>query len=161
MVHSTMPSAPLRAATALLAFAAVLPLAAVAAPKPFPGPPSGWDHAVVATPTPQTPRSQETWKKSDGESLTLLADDGLAYPDVVGMVKKNISDNGLKPAVDRDRSCSGHQAHELEMTFGSTIVHQLIVDDAPGVMKLTYTRPQGTPMAADVTTAFTSYCGGP
>jgi hypothetical protein len=151
-------TAPLRAASALIAFAAVLPLAAIAAPKPFPGI-TGWDHTVGATATAQVPRAQETWKKPDGELLTYLADGGLSYDDITGMVKKNISDNSLHPAVDRERQCDGRRAHEVEMTFGATIVHQVIVDDAPGVTKLTYTRPQGTPVSTDVTTAMTAYCG--
>jgi hypothetical protein len=154
-----MPSAPLRA-TALFACVALMPIAAWAAPKPFSGPPSGWDHTVVSSPTPQQPRAQETWKKSDGEQITYLSDGGLAYDDIVGMVHKNISDNGLRPAVDRDRTCEGHRAHEVEMTFGTTIVHQVIVDDAPGVTKVTYTRGQGTSAGADVTAAISAYCGG-
>jgi hypothetical protein len=156
-----MPSEQLRAATTLLAFAALLPIAASAATKPFTGPPSGWDHAVLASPTPQTPRAQETWKKSDGELITYLSDGGLVYDDSVAMIHKNISDNGLKPSVDRDRTCNGRRAHEVEMAFGPTIVHQVIVDDAPGVTKVTYTRGQGTPASPDATAALTSYCGGP
>lgn len=154
-----MPSVPLRSATALLAFAALLPTAASAAPKQFTGPPSGWDHAVVATPTPQTPRSQETWKKSDGELITFLSDGGLAYDDIIVMIKKNITDNKLKPAVDRDRTCAGKRAHEVEMTFGPTVVHQVIIDDAPGVTKVTYTRGQETPASPDATAALNAYCG--
>jgi hypothetical protein len=156
-----MPSEQLRAATALFALAALLPVAASAATKPFTGPPSGWDHAVLATPTPQTPRAQETWKKSDGELITYLADGGLTYDDSVAMIQKNISDNGLKPSVNRDRTCGGRRAHEVEMNFGPTTVHQVIVDDAPGVTKVTYTRGQGTPASPDATAALTSYCGGP
>jgi len=153
-----MPTLTFRAACALVALAAALPLAAAAAAKPFTGP-AGWDHTVGATATPQTPRAQETWKKSDGEFLTYLSDAGLSYDDAVGMVKKNITDNGLKASVDTDRKCDGRRAHELEMTFGTTIVHQIIVDDAPGVTKLTYTRPQGIQSAADIGSALTAYCG--
>ena len=155
-----MPTAPLRAASALLAFAASLPIAAWAAAKPFAGP-SGWDHTVGATATPQLPRAQETWKKSDGELLTYLSDGGLAYDDVVGLVHKNIADNALKPSVDKDRTCDGRRAHEVEMTFGTTVVRQIIVDDSPGVTKLTYTRPQGMTAGTDATTAISTYCGGP
>jgi hypothetical protein len=155
-----MPNAPLRAISVLAALIAVVPLAALAAAKPFAGPASGWDHTVGATATPQTPRGQETWKKSDGELLTYLSDGALSYDDALGMVKKNIADNGLKPSVDTDRKCDGRRAHELEMTFGTTIVHQIIVDDAPGLTKLTYTRPQGTPVGADVTSTLNAYCGG-
>jgi hypothetical protein len=154
-----MLTAPVRAASALIALAAFIPLAATAAPKSFAGV-SGWDHAVVTAPTPQVPRAQETWKKSDGELITYLSDGGLSYDDIVGMVKKNITDNNLKPAMDRDRQCDGRRAHEVEMTFGTTVVHQVIVDDNPGVTKLTYTRSQGTPIGADVTSALTAYCGG-
>jgi hypothetical protein len=153
-----MPNVPLRAASALAALAALLPLVALAAPKPFNGP-SGWDHTVGATASPQTPRAQETWKKSDGEVVTYQSDGGLSYDDIIGMVKKNVADNGIKATVDTDRKCDGRRAHELEMAFGATIVHQVIVDDAPGVTKLTYVRTQGTPAAADATSAITAYCG--
>jgi hypothetical protein len=154
-----MPNAPLRTATALAALTALLPLAALAAPKPFTGPASGWDHTVGATATPQTPRAQETWKKSDGEYITYLSDGALAYDDTVAMVKKNITDNGFKTSIDTDRKCDGRRAHEVEMTFGTSVVHQIIVDDAPGVTKVTYTRPTAVAPAADVTTAITAYCG--
>jgi hypothetical protein len=148
----------LRAAAAIIAIAALLPLAVAAATKPFPGV-TGWDHTVGATPSAQTPRAQETWKKSDGEQLTYLADGGLAYDDIVAMVKKNVADNGIKPALDKDRTCEGKRAHEIEMAFGTTVVHQIIVDDSPGVTKLTFSRAQGQSMPAEVTSALTSYCG--
>lgn len=154
-----MPNAPLRTASALAALAVVLPLAALAAAKPFAGPTAGWDHTVGATATPQTPRSVETWKKSDGELVTYLSDGGLVYDDSVAMIKKNMTDNGFKPAVDTDRKCDGRRAHELELVLGTTVVHQVLVDDAPGVTKVTYTRPQGTAASPDVTSAITAYCG--
>jgi hypothetical protein len=152
-----MANAPLRV-MAFCASVALVPMAALAAAKPFAGP-QGWDHTVTSTPTPQQPRAQETWKKN-GEQITYLSDGGLTYDDIVAMVRKNISDNGLHPTVDRDRTCDGRRAHEVEMTFGTTIVHQVIVDDSPGVTKVTYTREQRKPMAADVTAAFVAYCGG-
>ncbi|GAC1581173.1 MAG: hypothetical protein NVS3B7_16140 [Candidatus Elarobacter sp.] len=155
-----MPTLPFRTAAALVAFAAFLPVAAAAASKPFTGP-AGWEHTVGTMPTSELPRAQETWKKSDGELLTYLADGGLAYDEIVGMVKKNIAANALKTAVDKDRTCDGRRAHEVEMTFGTTLVHQVIVDDAPGVTKLTYTRSSGTPSGADVTSSVSAYCGAP
>ena len=151
-----MRNAPL-AVTATLALAALLPFAASAAAKPFTGP-AGWDHTVQTTPTPQVPRDAETWKQGQ-DVLTLTSDDGLAYADIVGAVEKNIAQNALKPAMDKDRTCAGRKAHELEMTFGSAVVHQVIIDDNPGVMKLTYTRPQSAQMSADVTNAIAAYCG--
>lgn len=154
-----MTTIPLRAAMAFVV-CALLPLAAVAAPHPFTGP-SGWEHTVATTPTAQAPRAQETWKKSDGEVITYLSDAGLSYDEILGMVKKNVTDNNLKPSVDRDRTCSGRRAHEIEMTFGTTTVHQVIADDTPGVTKLTYTRAQSAPVDADVTSAINAYCGGP
>ncbi len=154
-----MPNASLRAVSALAALIAFLPLAALASPKPFTGPAAGWDHTVGSTPTPQAPRALETWKKSDGELVSYLADSALSYDDIIGLVKKNMADNGFKASVDTDRKCDGRRAHEIEMTFGTTIVHQVIVDDAPGVTKLTYTRSQGTPVSADVTSAIAAYCG--
>lgn len=64
-----MPPTTLRAAVALVACAAVIRLAAVAAPHPFIGP-SSWNHTVATTPTAQVPRAPETWKKNAGELLT-------------------------------------------------------------------------------------------
>jgi hypothetical protein len=153
-----MRTALIRPAIALIALVACLPLAAAAAGRPFTGP-VGWDHTVGMAPTPQNPRASETWRKSDGELITYMSDDGLSYDDSLGMIRKNIADNGFKPNLDKDRTCGGRRAHELEMTFGTTVVHQVLVDDAPGLTKLTYTRPQGMPMSADVTTAIAAYCG--
>ena len=153
-----MPNASLRTATALLALAAFMPLAALAAAKPFPGP-SGWEHSVGATPTAEAPRAFETWKKSDGEQLTYLFDAGLSYDDTLASIKKNVTDNGFKTSVDTDRKCDGRRAHEVELTFGTTVVRQIVVDDAPGVTKVTYARPQGMAAAADATSSLTAYCG--
>ena len=153
-----MPSATFRAASALLAFAVFVPLAAIAASKPFPGP-SGWDHSVGATPTADTPRAQETWKKSDGEQVTYLADTALSFDDTIASVKKNIVTNGFKASVDADRTCDGRRAHEVELTLGTSVVHQIIVDDAPGVTKVTYLRPQAVTAGADATSALNAYCG--
>jgi len=152
-----MSTALLRS-SALDALVAALPIAALAAPKPFTGP-GGWDHRVGTTATAQSPRAQETWKKNDAEFVTYLSDGGLAYDDMVALVKKNITDNGFKASVDSDRKCDGHRAHEVEMTFGTSVVHQIIVDDAPGVTKLTYTRPQGSAIPSDVSNAINAYCG--
>jgi hypothetical protein len=153
-----MPTALIRTAGALVALVVCLPLAAGAAARPFVGP-AGWDHTVGMTPTPQSPRTQETWKKSDGELITFMSDEGLSYDDSLAMIRKNVADNGLKPSMDKDRSCGGQRAHEIEMTFGTTIVHQIIIDNAPGLSKLTYTHPQGTPNSTDATSTITAYCG--
>lgn len=152
-----MPTALIRTAAALVAVVS-LPLAAGAAGRPFTGP-AGWDHTVGMTATAQSPRTQETWKKSDGQLFTYLSDETLSYDDSLGMVRKNVADNGFKPSVDRDRTCGGRRAHEIEMTFGNAIVHQIIIDDAPGVTRLTYTHPQGTPTSADALTTIAAYCG--
>ena len=144
--------------SAILALVAALPIAAIAQAKPFTGP-SGWDHTVGATATAQSPRAQETWKKTDAEFVTYLADGGLSYDDMVGLVKKNISENGLKASVDTDRKCDGRRAHEVEMTFGTAVVRQIIVDDVPGVTKVTYTRPTGSAITPGVTNAINAYCG--
>jgi hypothetical protein len=153
-----MPTAPLRASI-LVALLTFLPCAADAAAKPFAGPSSGWDHTVNSTPTAEVPRAQETWRKSDGELIAYLSDGALSYDDMIAMIKKNVSDNGLKPSMDADRKCDGRRAHEVELGLGKSIVHQVIVDDAPGVTKLTYLRPQGSPAGADVTSALAAYCG--
>jgi hypothetical protein len=148
---------------AVLALTVVIPaLHAAAAPaaqsQPFAGP-KGWNHQVGATPTPQSPRAQESWKKDDGEFLGYFSDAGLSYDDVLAMVKKNVADNAIKTTVDTDRKCDGRRAHELEMSIGTSLTDQVIVDDAPGVTRLTYSRPQSTPKSPDVVSALNAYCG--
>lgn len=144
--------------SALLAVIGLVPCAAAAAPKPFTGP-TGWTHTVVASATAQSPRAEETWKKPDGEQVVYLEDGGLGYDDMVGLVKKNIADNALKTSVDTDRKCDGRRAFEVEMTLGAMVYHQVIIDDAPGVTKLTYTRPLATPASPDVMSVLNAYCG--
>jgi hypothetical protein len=153
-----MGTAPRRAATAFGASVVVLSFAAALAAKPFVGP-DGWEHVVGMLPASQVSRAQETWKKNDGEQLAYLSDAGLSYDDIIALVKKNIAENAIKTAVDKDRTCQGRRAHEIEMTFSPSIVHQIIIDDAPGVTKLTYTRPQGTSPSADASSAIAAYCG--
>jgi hypothetical protein len=148
----------MRSALALAVFVAAARAGPAAAGQPFTGP-KGWNHAVGATATPQSPRAQETWKKDDGEFVTYFSDGALSYDDVLAMVRKNVTDNALKTSGDADRKCEGRRAHELEMTLGTTLVYQLIVDDAPGVTRLTYVRPQNVAKSADVTAALTAYCG--
>jgi hypothetical protein len=143
---------------AALIFAAFAPTAVSAALKPFTGP-AGWDHTVAATATPALPRSQEAWKKSDGEQLIYLADAGLAFDDMVTQVKKNVADNNMKPSLAKDRTCAGQRAYEIELPIGASIIHQIIVDESPGVTKLTYLRPQGAPPSPVVMSALEAYCG--
>jgi hypothetical protein len=143
---------------AALIFAAFAPTAVSAALKPFTGP-AGWDHTVAATATPALPRSQEAWKKSDGEQLIYLADAGLAFDDMVTQVKKNVADNNMKPSLAKDRTCAGQRAYEIELPIGASIIHQIIVDQAPGVTKLTYLRPQGSAPSPVVVSALEAYCG--
>jgi len=143
---------------AALIFAAFAPTAVSAALKPFTGP-AGWDHTVAATATPALPRSQEAWKKSDGEQLIYLADAGLAFDEMVTQVKKNVADNNMKPSLAKDRTCAGQRAYEIELPIGASIIHQIIVDESPGVTKLTYLRPQGAPPSPVVMSAFAAYCG--
>jgi len=143
---------------AALIFAALAPTAVSAALKPFTGP-AGWDHTVAATATPALPRSQEAWKKSDGEQLIYLADAGLAFDEMVTQVKKNVADNNMKPSLAKDRTCAGQRAYEIELPIGASIIHQIIVDESPGVTKLTYLRPQGAPPSPVVMSALEAYCG--
>ena len=150
-----MHTAFIRAA-ALTAFVA-LPLAASAASKPFPAL-AGWDHTTPQLATPAPGRGYDTYKKDD-QQVTVLSDTGLVYADIVGAVKKNVSDNGIKTSIDRDFTCGTKHAHEIEMILGSTVYRQLIVDDNPGVTKVTYMRTQGSTPAADALGALTSYCG--
>jgi len=80
--------------------------------------------------TAQSPRTRRRGERATG-NFTFMSDDTLSYDDSLGMIRKNVTDNGLKPSVDKDRTCGGRRAHEIEMTFGTTIVHQIVIDDAP------------------------------
>ncbi|HZO94801.1 MAG TPA: hypothetical protein VFB22_13740 [Candidatus Baltobacteraceae bacterium] len=146
--------------TAAVAFAALLaPFAAGAAPKPFTGP-AGWNHTVTATPSPTSPRSAESWQKGD-QNVSALNSTDVVYGDVVAAVHKNMAGNNVHPTVDRDITCAGKPAHELEMTLNGTTFHQLIIDEGTGggTTRITYSRPQSMSPAPDVTAAFTAYCG--
>src|SRR5581483_7047099 len=105
--------------TAAVAFAALLaPFAAGAAPKPFTGP-AGWNHTVTATPSPTSPRSAESWQKGD-QNVSALNSTDVVYGDVVAAVHKSMAGNNVHPTVDRDITCAGKPAHELEMTLNGT-----------------------------------------
>ena len=153
-----MPKSRLLAAI-LLAAAVAGPAAAAATPKPFSGPATGWDHTVLAPPGPTATHVQELWKKSDSEQIMYLEDSGLVYDTIIASLKDNISTRNLKPSVDRDRTCDGRRAHEVELTFGNSVVHQVIVDDAPGVTKINFTWPDGKTESPDAAKALIAYCG--
>ena len=147
---------------AALAFAALaIPLAAGAAPKPFTGP-AGWDHHVTATPSPMSPRSAESWQRGD-QSVSAVNASDVVYADVIVAVHKNMTTNNVHPTLDRDMTCAGKPAHEIEMTLNGTTFHQLIVDEGTGAgtTRITYSRPQSMTPAADVTAALAAYCAAP
>ena len=152
-----MTRAPFRAAS-LAAIAVLFPLTALAVTKPFAGP-TGWDHVVAATASAQTPRAQEIWKRTDGETLVYLEDSTLIYDDVIGQIQKNIAENAIRTSIDKDRTCDSRRAHEVEMTFGPGVIHQIVIDDGPGVTKLTYTHATGAPASPDVLATIAAYCG--
>lgn len=139
-----------------LMLAVLVPAIASAAPRPFSGP-ANWDHTVAAA-ADGSPNHSELWKSGDGETLTLLSTSALSYDDVVATVHKNAAT--LHPSLDRDITCGGRRAHEIEMTYTSFVTHQLIVDDAPAVTRVTLIRPAATPAAPDVTAALDAYCSG-
>ena len=133
-----------------------IPLAVSAAPRPFNGP-ANWDHTVATSADAASTTHSELWKSGDGETLTLLSTAALSYDDVIAAVHKNTA--SLHPAVDRDVTCAGRRAHEIEMTYTSMVTRQLIVDDAPGVTRLTLIHPADKPATTDVMAALQAYCG--
>ena len=144
-----------RSLCAALVAASILPVAAGATPRPFTGP-ANWDHAVAANSEGSTTHS-ELWKNGDGETLTLLSTSALNYDDVIAAIHKNVAT--LHPSVDRDLTCSGRRAHEIEMAYTSMVTRQLIVDDVPGVTRLTLIHPADKPATTDVMAALQAYCG--
>jgi hypothetical protein len=143
---------------AALAFAACMLPAAAGAQRAFSGP-AGWDHTASGAPGAAAPSSIETWKKGE-QSVSVLTDTSVAYADVLARVRKNIGDNGIHPAVDRDLTCGGKPAHEVEMTLGTTTFHQLLIDEGTGQgsTRVTYSRPQSAPAATEVAAALSAYC---
>jgi hypothetical protein len=143
---------------ALFMLAALAPAAAAAAPKPFTGPGGGWAHTVLSSPSPTTSLVQETWKSGD-QQISYFSNKDLVYETSLASVQENMATNDLKPSIDRDRTCDGRRAHEVEITLGPTVIHQVLVDDAPGVTKLNFIWPKNGSESPDAVKALAAYCG--
>jgi len=148
---------PLRFVIALTALCAI-PLAASAA-KTFVGP-SSWNHVVSGT--PGAARTMDVWKQSDSPTapvLNVLFDSNTSYNDMLGQVRTNAQNGGIKIVGDKDRPCAGQTAHEFDIQLGAgSLTTQTIVPDTKGVTRITYTRSSGQPIAKDVQSAIDSFC---
>jgi hypothetical protein len=147
----------LHSGAALLAalLIAVAPVAA-AATKPFTGP-AGWDHTVESN----TPASVlEIWKKEGSkQSIAYLFNSAIVFDENVANIKKNIADNSMKMTLEKTGTCAGKRSYTVGISFGPSYIQQLIIDEAPGVSKITYSRPDADSTPDEVTAAITAYCG--
>lgn len=160
-------SAAMRITTGMLFTIAALVVAAPAGADPtaFPAP-SGWSH-VDAPPSTDTQHSFDTWKQSSSvtsQTITVMRDASGNYNDAVAIVRKNFTDNNIKPTVDADQTCQGKASHVFEFATGPDghriVINRLIVGGDSGITAVTYSRPQSAPFGGDVKTAITSFCGG-
>lgn len=140
-----------------LGYAAVLlllvPAAAGAAVKPFAGP-AGWQLSETRG---LGSNVQQAWKSS-GQSLNFIYDDGLRFDDVIGSIETTASSNRVRRSISLHINCDGRPAYEVAMNFGTSYVRQLVVDEGPGVAKLTYVRPGNLVTPDEVVGAFAEYC---
>lgn len=136
----------------------------VAVANPGLVPPSGWTH-VDNTGTPDPTRTFDTWKQSSSpgsQTITVIKDTTTTYTDAVARVKKNFSDNGIKPSVDSDLTCQGQASHVFEFATGPDghqfVVNRTIVPITSGVITVTYVRSETQIFNDDVKSSITAFC---
>jgi hypothetical protein len=127
-------------------------------------PPDGWTHVDNAG-TPNPTRSFDTWKQSSSpgsQTITVMKDTTGSYADSVARVKKNFSDNGIKPSVDTDLTCQGQASHVFEFATGPDghqfVVNRTIVPLTTGVITVTYVRSETQVYNEAVKTSITAFC---
>ena len=152
LVTSTMKT--VQRVASLLTLALLIPGIAAAAAKPFTGP-AGWEQSE----TPGTaPKIKQSWK-NNGQQINFIYDGELKYEDVISMIKTNVSTNNIPTSINLERKCDGKPAYEVAMVFGKSYIRQIIIDESPGVAKITYVRPDDAQTPTDVTGAVSGYCG--
>jgi len=145
---------PILTAVALVA----IPFAA-SAEKTFVAP-SSWNHIVPGT--PGAARSMDVWKQADS-TVNLLVDSTTSFNDMIGGVRKNAQDGGIKIVIDKDVPCAGTTAHQFEIEFDAgrkMLTTQTIIPDPKGVTRISYMRPADQPFSKDIKSAIDSYCNG-
>jgi hypothetical protein len=136
-------------------------LSPVAAATEFSGP-SGWTKTDVTSPV--ATRTIQQWHIGGDPttSVTYISDATASYADALAAMSKNFSDNGIKPAIDKDMPCHGATAHVVEFTAGpdgfKTIINRVVVPQATGIVTITYTRGEHNTFDSDVQKAVTAYC---
>ena len=127
-------------------------------------PPDGWTHVDNAG-TPDPARTFDTWKQSSSpgsQTITVIKDTTGSYADAVARVKKNFSDNGIKPSVDTDLTCQGQASHVFEFATGPDghqfVVSRTIVPLTAGVITVTYVRSETQVFNEEVKTSITAFC---
>jgi|HubBroStandDraft_6_1064221.scaffolds.fasta_scaffold488440_1 hypothetical protein len=148
---------------ALLASASVVTAAMAAATFPAP---SGWRHVEQPNSSSDGTHKFDQWKLAGDppQTITVIEDSTMSYSDALAAVKKNFTDNHIKPAIDKDETCLGRASHNVEFsvgTDGQIIINNLLVPDGNGVIKVTYARGKGFDYDPDAKKAVTDFCAQP
>ena len=146
-----------------LAVAAASLAAAVAAPTTaFIGPP-GWSHADQS-PDPNSKLEQWRFAAGDVQTLTYRVDPSTSYTDALAAIHKMLTDNKFKPSIDKDVTCQGLAAHQVEFVptgpDGHRIaINRIIVPNGNGNLAIIYVREEGQQFDPDARKAISTYCG--
>jgi len=85
-----------------------------------------------------------------------------SYDDSLALIHANFSTNKIKPSVDKDISCQGKTAHEIEFAIGpdghKVVINRILVPTSDGVATITYSRADGTAFDSDVQKSETAFC---
>jgi hypothetical protein len=77
-------------------------------------------------------------------TVTLIEDTTTSYTDSLGMIEKNFSDNHIKTSINKDFTCAGKTAHDVEFATGpdghQVTINRILIPDGTGVMTVTYAR---------------------
>jgi len=126
--------------------------------------PSGWSH--VEQPNSDGTHKFEQWRLSGDppQTVTVIEDSSTAYADALAAVRKNFSDNHIRPSIDKDDTCLGHTSHTVEFSVGADgqiVINNMLIPDGNGVIKVTYARGKGFDYDPDVKKAVTAFCAQP
>lgn len=124
--------------------------------------PSGWSHVDVPAPTDANHAFAQWHISGDISTVTYILDGTTSYADSLASIRKNFSDNKIKPSIDKDVPCRGETAHVIEFSTGpdgkKVIINRMLVPTGAGVSTITYARSDGSVFDSDVQKSITTYC---
>ncbi len=125
--------------------------------------PAGWSHVDVGAPVDAKHAFAQWHIAGDISTVTYIADGTTAYADALANIRKNFSDNHIKPSIDKDVSCRGASAHVIEFSAGpdgkKVVINRMLVPAGDGVVTITYARSDGSTFDHDVEKSESTYCG--